>query len=302
MVMVTPAEVGRLRAETPMLLRPGGAESNVALHLAALGHTAAWAGQLGNDPFGELILDELAARGVDTSLSGKIANAPTGVYFKDPGPKGTSVYYYRTGSAASQMSPATVEGWPSGLARVVHLSGITAVLSADCRALMRHVIHGRPFDGIVSFDVNYRPQLALPDAPDVLLELAQASDIVFVGRDEAEALWATADAASIRALIDRPAHLIVKDGEIDALEFSGGDFTRVPSPRVTVLEAVGAGDAFAAGWLSGFLKNAQAETRLRLGHYVASRVLASTTDHAPLGSPTEISTLLEHSPLELHDS
>jgi 2-dehydro-3-deoxygluconokinase len=298
MVMVTPAEAAPIRAETPALLRPGGAESNVAVHLAALGHAAAWAGQLGNDPFADLILGELRARGVDTSLARRIPGAPTGVYFKDPGPGGTAVYYYRTGSAASQMSPAALAGWPAHPSEIIHLSGITAVLSTDCLALMRHLIHDRPFDAVISFDVNHRPQLATADTPDVLLDLAQASDIVFVGRDEAQALWGTTDGASIRALVDKPAHLIVKDGGIDALDFNRNECTRVPSPRVTVLEAVGAGDAFAAGWLSGFLRNAPAATRLMLGHYVASRVLATTTDHAPLGSPAKIAAILERPTLE----
>lgn len=93
MVMVTPAEPGRLDARTPMILRPGGAESNVAVHLAALGHRAAGAGQLGQDPFAELILDELRARNVDMSLVRLDDAAPTGVFFKDPAPEGTPVYY-----------------------------------------------------------------------------------------------------------------------------------------------------------------------------------------------------------------
>lgn len=84
--MVTPAEPGRLDARTPMILRPGGAESNVAVHLAALGHRAAGAGQLGQDPFAELILDELRARNVDMSLVRLDDAAPTGVFFKDPAP------------------------------------------------------------------------------------------------------------------------------------------------------------------------------------------------------------------------
>jgi 2-dehydro-3-deoxygluconokinase len=298
MVMVTPAEPGRLGADTLALLRPGGAESNVAVHLAMLGHRAAWAGQLGDDPFAELILNELASHHVDTSLVRRVSGAPTGVYFKDPAPSGTTVYYYRSGSAASRMSADAVGEWPAGLSKIVHLSGITAALSPECLALVKHLIHDRPLDAMISFDVNHRPQLATSETAGVLLELAQASDTVFVGRDEAHALWGTTDAASIRSLIDEPKHLVVKDGEIDAVEISGNMVTRVPSPRVTVLEAVGAGDAFAAGWLSGFLDNASAEDRLTLGHYVASRVLTSTTDHASLGSPSDIATMLERPTLE----
>ena len=165
MVMVTPAEAGRLDAHTHTLLCPGGAESNVAMHLAALGRTAAWAGQLGDDPFARIILDELRTAGVDTSLVRRVGDAPTGVYFKDPGPDGTTVYYYRSGSAASRMSPAAVAGWSAVGAAVLHVSGITPSLSDDCLALTRHLVHDRPVGDRIAFDVNHRIKLATDATP-----------------------------------------------------------------------------------------------------------------------------------------
>jgi 2-dehydro-3-deoxygluconokinase len=293
MVMVTPATGGRLTGESQYLLRPGGAESNVAIHLAALGHRVAWASQLGADPLGDLVLEEVARNQVDTSLVVRLADAPTGVYFKDPAPQGTAVYYYRTGSAASRMSARSVDSWAERRTRVLHLSGITAALSEDCHQLMAHVIHDRPISGTVSFDVNYRPKLATDRTAETLLTLARGSDVVFVGRDEAEALWNTSTAEEIRDLLPEPAHLVVKDGPIEAVSFSAQGTVRVPSPLVDVLEPVGAGDAFAAGWLSGFLSGRGAEYSLNLGHYVASRVLTSPTDHAQLGSRAEIETILK---------
>jgi 2-dehydro-3-deoxygluconokinase len=284
MVMVTPAEPGRLDARTPMILSPGGAESNVAVHLASLGHRVAWAGQVGRDPFGDLILEELQARRVETSLTVRVSEAPTGVFFKDPSADKTSVYYYRAGSAASRMSRAMVPAWSAARAEIVHVSGITAALSAQCRDLMRHLIHDRPLTGKISFDVNHRPTLGSDDTPDILLELAQKSDIVFVGRDEAEVLWGTRTASSVRALLDKPTHLIVKDAEVEAVEFVGSDIVKAPSRRVSVVDAVGAGDAFAAGWLSAYLKRLPPERRLASGHDLAARVLTSTTDYANPGT------------------
>ncbi|HUR03404.1 MAG TPA: sugar kinase [Nonomuraea sp.] len=292
MVMVTPVG-GRLDADSTYILRPGGAESNVAALLAQLGHSTAWAGALGGDPLGDIIVDALRAHGVNVDLVRRDAERPTAVYFKDPTSSGTAVYYYRQGSAASAMTAAEVAGWAALPSRVTHISGITAALSEPCLDLTRHIVFDRPFrPSVVSFDVNHRPGLWSGDGPDVLLELARRADVVFVGRDEAAALWGTSDAESVRELLDGPPYLIVKDAAIEAVSFTPSGVHREPSMPVEVLDAVGAGDAFAAGWLSGFLDDRDEATRLRLGHYAASRVLMSHADLAELPPADEIVTLL----------
>ncbi|MDQ0379469.1 sugar kinase [Amycolatopsis thermophila] len=285
MVMVTPEAGGRLGTDGRFLLRPGGAESNVAALLARLGHHAAWASALGTDPLGDLIVRDLERHGVDVSLVRRDERRPTAVYFKDPTPDGTRVYYYRAGSAASAITTTDVGEWTAHAPRLVHVSGITAALSAQAREAARALVR-RP--GLVSFDVNHRAQLWSGDAPEVLLELAQDADIVFVGRDEAETLWGTATAEDVRGLIDRPQYLIVKDAAIEAVAFTPTGVHREPSTKVTVVDAVGAGDAFAAGWLSGFLDGRDEPARLRLGHYAAARVLESPSDFAELPPAAEI--------------
>ncbi|MGP3972000.1 sugar kinase [Streptomyces sp. 6N223] len=292
MVMVTPEHAGgRLTGDGTFVLRPGGAESNVAALLAELGHAAAWAGALGADRLGDIVIDTLAGRGVDTRLVRRDPDRPTAVYVKDPAPEATRVLYYRDGSAASAMSAADVRAWRARPARLLHLSGITAALSTACGELMRHLVHDRPLGTRwLSFDVNHRPALWRgedDDAAGELLALAQAGDVVFVGRDEAEALWGTPDADSVRRLIDKPGHLVVKDAAAEAVAFTPSGTFREPARRVAVVEPVGAGDAFAAGWLSGLLHGDDEPTRLRLGHYAASQVLASSSDFAPL-PPAEV--------------
>ncbi|TNC20570.1 sugar kinase [Amycolatopsis alkalitolerans] len=290
MVMVTPRPGGRLDAHSSFLLRPGGAESNVAALLSALGHRTAWAGAVGNDPLGDIVVNSLRERGVEVGLVRRDAERPTAVYFKDPGPEGTKVYYYRSGSAAAAMSTADLAAWTGCPARVVHLTGITAAISPQGRELTHHLLAGRPLGtALASFDVNHRPALwSAADAAPVLLDLAQRSDIVFVGRDEAETLWGTPDAGSVRKLIDRPGHLIVKDAAVEAVGFTPDGECRVPATPVEVVDAVGAGDAFAAGWLSGLLDGRDETTRLRLGHFAASRVLRSPSDLAELPRAAEV--------------
>jgi 2-dehydro-3-deoxygluconokinase len=294
MVMVTPAEGGPLRTGASYLLHPGGAESNVATHLAALGHASAWASYLSDDALGDLIREELTASGVDVSLVKRFPGAPTGVYFKDPRPMGTRILYYRTGSAASKMQASYIAEWAPLTPKVIHLSGITSALSLSCRELIRDLILNRAVgDALISFDVNHRPPLwEEREAGAELLKLAQASDIVFVGRDEAESLWGVSTAESIRNLIDGPPSLVVKDGGNEAISFTQDGVTRVSAMEIDVIEPIGAGDAFAAGWLSGMLRNVDQPLRLQLGHLLASRVLASTTDTAEPLSEKEVTDSL----------
>ncbi|MDI5966598.1 sugar kinase [Streptantibioticus silvisoli] len=318
MALVTPVRPEPLETAELFRVEAGGAESTVALYLRELGHSTAWVSRLGDDPLGRRVLAALERHGVDTSRVTLDPGAPTGVYFKDPGPDGTAVHYYRAGSAASRLSPADLAGVAPDGTRVIHLSGITAALSDSCRALVREVLDrfaGRSPAGaagaaagatsgtgpatadrgtgeagtgagpLVSFDVNHRPGLwSAGTAAPVLLELARRADVVFVGRDEAQTLWGTATAEDVRALLPEPAHLVVKDGAVGATDFHdalpGGAVFAAAHP-IEVVEAVGAGDAFAAGYLAGLLDGEGSAGRLRLGHRLAARSLAGTADFVP---------------------
>lgn len=261
-----------------------GAEGNVAVGLVAAGHTAAWASRLGDDPIGIRISTELERRGVDLWVTTD-ADAPTGVMFKDPGVESSSVYYYRRGSAASLMAPGFLTSAQLDGVQIVHTTGITPALSASCRAMVDQLyIDARAAGALVSFDVNDRRALwTMEDAAETLSRLADAADIAFVGRDEAERIWGTVTADEIRAHLPRCALLVVKDGDVGATAFHGDDEpVFVPAPRVEVVEPVGAGDAFASGFLAATLDGADLAQRLASGHAAAARVLTTHGDLPPL--------------------
>ncbi|MBQ3360341.1 sugar kinase [Microbacterium sp. 22179] len=262
-----------------------GAEGNVAVGLVAAGHRAVWASRLGDDPIAERITGELVRRGVELWAE-KDADAPTGVMFKDPGVESSSVYYYRRGSAASLMDSGFLSVDRLRGVRVVHTTGITPALSASCRAMVDDLyVDAREAGALISFDVNDRRALwSMDDAQATLTRLADAADIAFVGRDEAERLWGTATAADVRAHLPNCALLIVKDGDVGATAFAAGEEpVFVPAPRVDVVEPVGAGDAFAAGFLAATLDGAALADRLSAGHAAAARVLRTHGDLPPLG-------------------
>ena len=132
----------------------------------------------------------------------------------------------------------------------------------------------------MSFDVNYRPGLwPVAVAAPALLALARRCDLAFVGRDEAEVLWGTTTADQVRALLGASARLVVKDGPAGAHAFHSGLRHFVPARRVEVVEPVGAGDAFAAGYLAAELAGDPPTAALHQGHRFAARALVTTGDY-----------------------
>jgi 2-dehydro-3-deoxygluconokinase len=338
MVTFLPSRAGRL-ADVPSFERAiGGAESNVACALAGSGHSVRWISRVGADGFGDHLLETIAAHGVDVGTVGRDPRRPTGIYFRTDGERPTTlgpvgdsegcstgctgagggtaeVVYYRAGSAASAMSPRTVDLAAVDDADVLHLTGITAALSPECLELMRVLTGARARRPLVSFDVNYRvglwdraadrgehsdePVASGPGpGPGVLLELARGCDLVFVGEDEAEAAWGvTGGPHALRERLPEPGVLVVKQGATGATAFvrreaggegadgdrfdgAGDDVHTVPALHIDVAGAVGAGDGFAAGFISATLRGLSVRERLRHGHLMAAAALTVPGDLA----------------------
>ncbi|WP_258524621.1 sugar kinase [Microbacterium sp. SMR1] len=289
MAMVAPAAAERLEHAEVFRIDAGGAESNVAAHAAALGQPAAWFSRVGDDALGRRVLSRVGARGVDVSQVVIDAAYPTGLYLKDPG---HGVAYYRAGSAAAHLSETDADALSWDGVALLHVSGITAALGGTAPAFLDRVVdRARAAGVLVSVDVNHRaPLWPVAAAAAPLLALARRADIVFVGRDEAEALWGAATADDARALLAAVPQLVVKDGAVGATLFAGGERVFEPALLVDVVEPVGAGDAFAGGCLAALLAGAPASERLRSGHSRAALTMATTGDFPDGVTATAAST------------
>ena len=227
----------------------GGAESNVAIGVARLGGEATWLGRVGPDSTGALIGRRLADAGVralaipDTMFTGLMVRYHRSGEF-------VLVDYHRAGSAGSRLTPADVPAAELRAAGMVHVTGITPALSDSCRAAVFQAVETALAAGVpVSLDVNYRSKLwSRLDAATVLRDLVSMVDIVFAGPEEAS-LFTDDDHPSGLAKLG-PTEVIIKDGGRGCVAQINGERYEVPALPVTVVDPVGAGDAFVAGYLA----------------------------------------------------
>lgn len=293
MVLGVPPRPGRLRHATGLELKIGGAESNLAIALSRLGLSAGWASYLGDDEMGQLVLDRVRAEGVDTSRVARVGDHPTGLYLREQVGTDVRVYYYRQDSAASTMRPEAFDRDYLSGATFLHLTGITPALSEACRAFVLWA--ARDAGARVSFDVNYRSKLwGTGMAREFIEEILPDVHLLFVGDEEARALWGSDDEALVRWLAAKgPEEVVLKRGMAGSLALAGDEVLEHPSFDAAEVDPVGAGDAFAAGYLAGHVWDLPAEERLRVANAMGAMSVATLGDYEGLPDRDELRALLE---------
>ena len=286
MAVLYPPEPVAIDQAARLLLDIGGAESNLAIQLWRLGHSARFISRVGDDPLGRRIVRTLSEQGVDTTFVAVDAIAPTGVFFREWLPDGARrVYYYRAGSAASWLSPADLRPEAFEGTRIVHLTGITPALSAGCAATVARAIElAREAGAQVSFDPNYRTRLwDEATARVTLLPLIAQADILLMGHEDSVAVFGTDDAAAAmgQATALGVQVVVFKQAERGAIALSGARSVHVPAhPVERVIDPVGAGDAFDAGFLAGLLRGYELEQALELGARLGAAAVGALGDYA----------------------
>jgi 2-dehydro-3-deoxygluconokinase len=294
MILGVPSLPGRLRHATTLELKIGGAESNVAIALSRLGVSAGWVGYLSADEPGRIVLDRIRGEGVDTSRVRRLEDAPTGLYLREKVGTEVRVYYYRRGSAASKMAPTAFDPDYLRGARFLHLTGITPALSAGCRAFVVWAIQQARSNGLrVSFDVNYRSKLwSAGEAKEFIEEILPLIDLLFLGDQEARALWGRDDAEFVRELSDGR-EVVLKRGKQGSLALVDDRTLEQPAFPVVEVDPIGAGDAFDAGYLAGYLWGLAPEERLRTANAMGALSVATLGDYEGLPERGELRGFLE---------
>lgn len=311
MIRLTVPDYGRLESATSLDVTIGGTESNVAVALARLGRRVAWLSALPDNALGRRIITELRGHGVDTAGVLMQPEGRVGTYFLEPGatPRPTRVLYDRVGSAVATLHTDALDVSIARQAKCVHLTGITPALSSSCSQICLLLAEAAQDAGVpVVFDVNYRARLWSPfDAAGGLQPLLQHSSVVLCGQDDAITIWGYAGTAEQIAsgLLDRSSAslVVVTLGEQGAYaQARDGRSWRQSGSAVEIVDPIGAGDAFAAGFLNCWLDDREdIAAALRSGVALASLKMTIPGDLAVV-TPAEFDdaiTLLDRPGTEI---
>lgn len=269
-----------------------GAESTVAIGLARLGRRAAWIGRVGDDPLGHAVLRTMRAENVDLSRARVDPDSYTGLLVRDSLElRSISVNYYRSDAAGSRLAPPDIDPELICSARLLHGSGITPMLSESARLASESAFSiARSAGLLTSFDPNLRKTIA---PIDLSLKIAQQhlafADFALVSREELNLLSGTNDVEDgCRWVLEQGARFVaVKMGEEGSMGTDGADSWWVPGYPVRPVDTIGAGDAWAAGFLDAVLAGADYEQCLDQGNHVASLAIQVPGDVDGLPSERE---------------
>ena len=281
MLRLTPPGNERLERTATLGVTAGGAELNTAVALRCLGIDSVWVSCLPETALGRLIDRQARAAGVDTTaVKWVLENAGrTGVYYLEEGtdPRPSAVTYDRAGSAMARLAPESFD-WPALFANAAafHISGITPAVSEACRLETLIAIRAANKAGVpVAFDLNYRSKLwSEAAARACFVEIAPLVDILFASRGNLGIFFGIeGDHETVLELARERLGVAVavltrkKAKESRRIKLSSlalgptGGVVESPWRSVEIVDRLGGGDAFAAGFLAGYLENADDLTR-----------------------------------------
>ncbi|WP_411842868.1 sugar kinase [Salinicoccus sp. HZC-1] len=276
-----------------------GAETNTLIGLARLGHQTSWISALGDDELGELILHKVRAEGIDTSHV-LLKNKRTGVFFKQISPDGSvDVTYYRENSAASSLGIDDIDLEAIRRTKVLYLTGITLSLSQSARDMLFEVVRQLGDEVKVVFDPNIRLKMwSASEARETILEFIPYVDCLIVGKSEVDILLETNDyRQALDTFKEMGCHkTVLKLGRDGAVYDIDGDRGEVRNPRqFEEIDPVGAGDAFAAGIVSGLLNEEKAGTLVEKACFLGGYITQFVGDYQGFPSAEMLRTAMDKS-------
>ena len=261
LVRLSPRGVLRLDQTLELEAIPGGAEANVAVALARLGMRTGWVSKLPDHPLSRLIEGEIRRHGVDTSRVVWTPEGRVGTYYFERAipPRPPRVWYDRQGSAVTTLREDEVDWAYVDSARVALVSGITPALSPSLRAVTSRLARERRAAGKpLALDVNYRAKLWSPgEAAACLGELLPSVTVLFCASTDAERVFGLTEGPERAARTLREKYgvavVVVTMGAEGSLAVAETVYRQGRIPQVQGVDLLGAGDAFAAGFLHGWL-------------------------------------------------
>jgi 2-dehydro-3-deoxygluconokinase len=288
MVRLSPPHFQRLEQTRSLDVNVGGAELNVAVAVTRFGMKSAWVSKLPKNGLGYMIRDRAQEFGVDCSHVVWSDKGRAGIYFVEFGasPRASSVLYDRAHSAISMIQPGEVD-WVKIFtgSKHFHMSGITPALSASASEATAEALKAAKKAGCtVSYDLNYRKKLWTPAEAekiqepmmaevDILITTEEDTNVVFGIKEKdyeavAEKLAQTFNFKIVAITLRED--LSVLRNNWTAIAYQDGKIFKDRKYEVEIVDRVGAGDSFTAGFLYGWIKEKDVQKGVQYGNAFAA--------------------------------
>jgi 2-dehydro-3-deoxygluconokinase len=288
MVTFNPASTGPMKFVNTFEKKIGGAELNLAIGCARLGLKAGYVSRLGNDEFGKYIKTFARGEGIDVSKLDLVEGYPTSLNFKEMMEDGNvRTFYYRDKSPTLTMTPDDLDEAYFQQAKILHLTGIFPAIDEKNIAIIERSIELAKKYGVkISFDPNIRLRMwSKEEAREVLSKILPHVDILLAGDEEMEIIIGERDPIAIIKRIKEwgISFIAIKQGDKGSVGYYNGEIIESPSIKVTkVVDTVGAGDGFNAGFIYGVLQGWQLERTLKFANTIGSMVVSVRGDNEGL--------------------
>lgn len=297
LITFNPSETGPLRYVPSFTRKVGGAELNFAIGCARLGLDTKWTSRLGGDEFGRVIYNFARGEGIDMSEVSLVENYPTSLNFKEIREDGSGkTFYYRYQSPMLTMEPEDITGKMFEGVELIHLTGVFLAINPKNLAIVKQVLKVAAQKEIrVSFDPNIRLKLwTLEQAKAAYTEILPFVDILLTGLDEIEMINGDASDQALEEFAERFAieQLVIKDGGNGSRLYQEGNWYSKAAFQVKVMDTVGAGDGFDAGYIYSVLHGYAPEDALEFANGVGALVTTVSGDNEGLPYLQEVLSLV----------
>ncbi|PIC74677.1 sugar kinase [Sporosarcina sp. P17b] len=293
MITMDPITKGPMRFVTHFERKMGGAELNFAIGCSRLGLNSKWISRLGQDEFGKVIYNFARGEGIDVTDVDFVEGYTTSVNFKEVRESGEGkTFYYRQQSPVLTLRVEDINEKLLDSIDLLHITGVFLAIDPQNLTIAKRLITLANEKNIpVSFDPNIRLKLwTIEEARKAYFEIFQQIDILLTGLDEIQLILEDSSEATLVKLANEfnIKDLVIKDSSAGSRLYRNGEWFTSPAFQVPVIDTVGAGDGFDAGYVYSYLNNLEPNEALRFANGVGALVVSVLGDNEGLPYLNEV--------------
>lgn len=287
MITFNPLTKGPLRFVHSFSRSVGGAELNFSIGCARLQLGSTWISKLGNDEFGKVIYNFARGEGINMQHVQLVDGYPTSINFKETQENGTNkTFYYRYQTPITTFKLNEITEKLLENISLLHITGVfLAILPQNLNIILHLLTLAKSKNIPISFDPNIRLKLwSLDEAKSAFEKIYPFVDLFLTGKEELELLLSDTENDTIIEFVNKYdiKEFVIKDGENGSKLYFEGNWYKKEAFKVQVVDTVGAGDGFDAGYVYSYLNKFSPEKKLTFANAVGALVTTVTGDNEGL--------------------